>query len=1294
MSFISQYHTGPVTALSCLADHLLTGIGSNVWVYNISDGKVLQTLSVLPAGVVHGFRPARCESRVCVYGQKTLRLLNVLPSSGHLQCAGPKLELPDWIWDAAWIQGANQMCLALGHNVVVTVDIQTLQVISSVHCTEKCILYCGRFLSTYQDCVVLAAGTVFNQVVLWSPQVAMVAGDNRAEPFHRLTGHQGVIFNVCYRGDLGFICSVSDDRSVRLYRVQFSSPLCDRCGGGASPCVHDWVSMETQLQHALYGHSARVWDARLLSSCLVTIGEDSTCCIWSYEGRMIHKFKGHKGKSIWSVCIDKGEKLVFTSGGDHSVRAWSLQAAQAAVKQTETSTLDLQLDADESPRDTKLLSVHRILVITNKGRLVLYDKSRHSRQVVMWDQAFSSYAEMSLSHSRHLVAIGNLQGTLRIFGNFDGDPEVLVEAEICAGKVFSIHWLDNSTILTSGPAGAVTVWSILDGTLEKIATAELPSSKQRFVSAAALLFHGNQNSNQYLLCGDKIGTLYLYRLHDQEGVLVQTFPKCHGKVGVTHVSCHGDRVYSAGRDGTYRLYEWSDSGQLNILHSHRVCKGLEWIERLVVPEEGPDNIQVQGFYSNLFVVWSVLQNQKLLEVPCGGGHRAWDYCCHGDTATFVHVKAREVKVTSIATRPSQVLIKEALHGRELHDARFVSSMYDSKGKLHGRELHDARFVSSMYDSKGKLHGRVVHDARFVSSMYDSKGRPVHAVATCSEDTDVCLALLYCILAPRCLSGTLVLYPCPQMSVWHSCIVSLPPDVCLALLYYEDCVTQLKVCHKLTSHISSVQCLAVCDSGKVTGRAPADMKLIFSGGGRAQLKVCRVQLGGNKHNPSSVCRNQTDPQLLDIGTDVHSIVECKKASEELRSAAVGEVQGGPACDQKGDCDTWRLAVDAGKSQQCPVTYESLCGLHLNNLTRRAKKPWRYPVENSDPETRLMDLCVVTLQGSRALFIVCAACSDGIVRLILFDEDEKEMSVIATSMCTEHCILKIVHLTIPFVPVGDQVGMGRSLQREVVLTAATDGRVTFWDITDVCHLVCRSRTVGRNCGDEDEESDTYDDEVQTESSCESHRHDVNSAHSKHVFEENKLKGNNVAKDILEADVNAGKGLAGVNVGGDVLRKCCSIQLHQSGINSLYVQHMAENRYIVLTGGDDNAIRVTAVSMDTSDTVTRVHTDKLGGHINPHSAQVTGVCLLDKDHVLSASIDQRLCIWKMVQSADTIGLQLVCAQLTSVSDVANISTSIDSETTHVLVSGMGLELFRLQRGDMSKVSTTANASNIISE
>lgn len=63
--------------------------------------------------------------------------------------------------------------------------------------------------------------------------------------------------------------------------------------------------------------------------------------MWSYKGQILQQFKGHKGKSIWSICVDKGEKLVFTGGGDNSVRMWSLLASQG--KEANTKSLDLKV---------------------------------------------------------------------------------------------------------------------------------------------------------------------------------------------------------------------------------------------------------------------------------------------------------------------------------------------------------------------------------------------------------------------------------------------------------------------------------------------------------------------------------------------------------------------------------------------------------------------------------------------------------------------------------------------------------------------------------------------------------------------------------------------------------------------------------------------------------------------------------------------------------------------------------------------------------------------------------------
>ena len=71
--------------------------------------------------------------------------------------------------------------------------------------------------------------------------------------------------------------------------------------------------------------------------------QDSCCCVWSYQGHILQKLKGHKGKSIWSMCIDMAEKHVLTGGGDNSVRMWSLDRPAEQTSGEENTSLDLQV---------------------------------------------------------------------------------------------------------------------------------------------------------------------------------------------------------------------------------------------------------------------------------------------------------------------------------------------------------------------------------------------------------------------------------------------------------------------------------------------------------------------------------------------------------------------------------------------------------------------------------------------------------------------------------------------------------------------------------------------------------------------------------------------------------------------------------------------------------------------------------------------------------------------------------------------------------------------------------------
>ncbi|KAM8862627.1 tRNA (34-2'-O)-methyltransferase regulator WDR6 [Spinachia spinachia] len=172
----------------------------------------------------------------------------------------------------------------------------------------------------------------------------------------------------------------------------------------------------------------------------------------------------------------------------------------------------------------------------------------------------------------------------------------------------------------------------------------------------------------------------------------------HGKLGVTSVSEYQGLLYSTGRDGCVRVFrvlrvapqkleEESDGKsrenkgglQLEVLRVQRACKGMEWLERVLILEldspaeeeeeegeeddlgkrfenhyktnhlvgklevievrEGKETFKGQeentenngrearfaiiGFHAVHFVVWDPVRQEKLLAVPCGGGHRSW-----------------------------------------------------------------------------------------------------------------------------------------------------------------------------------------------------------------------------------------------------------------------------------------------------------------------------------------------------------------------------------------------------------------------------------------------------------------------------------------------------------------------------------------------------------------------------------------------------------------------------------------------------------------------------------------------
>lgn len=96
-----------------------------------------------------------------------------------------------------------------------------LKFISRVNCAEKCIVYSARIFTENPrptlERIQVATGTVFNEILIWDTnEYDCDTGD--VIVLKRFVGHEGVIFNIRFNGDHSSMASVSDDRTVRIWK--------------------------------------------------------------------------------------------------------------------------------------------------------------------------------------------------------------------------------------------------------------------------------------------------------------------------------------------------------------------------------------------------------------------------------------------------------------------------------------------------------------------------------------------------------------------------------------------------------------------------------------------------------------------------------------------------------------------------------------------------------------------------------------------------------------------------------------------------------------------------------------------------------------------------------------------------------------------------------------------------------------------------------------------------------------------------------------------------------------------
>ena len=290
-------------------------------------------------------------------------------------------EAPDWIFDAAFhpydettfalVTAHNELILGTRQVAKAAITLRTLD--EDPIFPSRPSLYSAKLAWLTHHCLLVAAGTVFGEIVLWRCHFSAEGreGGYQAQVLHVLTGHEGSIFGVDISSEIEIgpdasirlLASCSDDRTLRIWNISDSM---SQANGTRSQAVLDvWEARETgfglnigitlQSNPLLpatveVGHLSRIWNITFGSAgaidsgigiSIFSFGEDATTRQWSLDipaqyretlgkSRDLSSFKlthnhthySHNGKHIWSSALLKrgyGKDLVTTGGADGAI---------------------------------------------------------------------------------------------------------------------------------------------------------------------------------------------------------------------------------------------------------------------------------------------------------------------------------------------------------------------------------------------------------------------------------------------------------------------------------------------------------------------------------------------------------------------------------------------------------------------------------------------------------------------------------------------------------------------------------------------------------------------------------------------------------------------------------------------------------------------------------------------------------------------------------------------------------------------------------------------------------------
>ncbi|KAI1872210.1 uncharacterized protein JN550_003929 [Neoarthrinium moseri] len=399
-----QFVLNPITALEFFTSshdgrvYVLAGEDNRLKIYDVESSALCGELEVFPAQSIHGIRVAAgapARRRILIWGgySVTVLLAEAVESriSGDVDCTAPKsavveAKAPDWIFEGALSPyGTDDLVLLTAHNELIEARFHEEQGsldFAGIHSPSRPILYSGNLLWEAPDSILVAAGTVFGEIVVWKYHAGSTGDGPGCEILFVFSGHEGSIFGVhispIFQLETGeslrLLASCSDDRTIRIWDItdardlsrsthdEYSRKILAARQTGFGDSIDSTLQENTSARclAVAMGHISRIWQVqfRIEKDCkeassnieLWSFGEDATAQRWSLSlgatqspasDATTHKkamnevptrtggqlknqgsYASHSGKNLWSHAItrnDSRQLLILTGGSDGNI---------------------------------------------------------------------------------------------------------------------------------------------------------------------------------------------------------------------------------------------------------------------------------------------------------------------------------------------------------------------------------------------------------------------------------------------------------------------------------------------------------------------------------------------------------------------------------------------------------------------------------------------------------------------------------------------------------------------------------------------------------------------------------------------------------------------------------------------------------------------------------------------------------------------------------------------------------------------------------------------------------------